>query len=86
MVRCKMRGMTMFSNETTAAPTVEKSKRAGWRRALGIACGIGILAAIALGIGLAFAAPALIQAGILVAAAAAIVALAGGYQYFLYED
>lgn len=75
-----------MTQANAAAQVASEHKLAGWKRALGIACGIGILAALALGIGLAFAAPVLIQAGVLVGAVAVIVALGGGYQYFLYED
>lgn len=56
-----------------------------WERALGIACGIGILGVLCLGIGLTFGVGGMIQAGFGVNTVAAVVALFGGYDYFLYS-
>lgn len=67
--------------------TVQQTqKRAGYKIALGVACGIGILGVICLGIGLAFVVPFMAQAGFAITAAAVVCALAGGYQHFLYDD
>lgn len=60
--------------------------RAGWATALGWACGIGIVGVIALGIGLAFTIAVMLQVGFAVCAISAVVALAGGYQFFLNHD
>lgn len=58
------------------------SKTAGWKRLLGVACGIGIVAVLALGIGLTFGLALPLQVGMAVATIALVVALIGGYDYF----
>lgn len=67
---------------TTYARTTTKPV---WVRALGIACGIGILGVLCLGIGLTFAVGSMIQAGFGIGTIAAAAALFGGYDYFLYS-
>ncbi|KRC52126.1 hypothetical protein ASE16_03500 [Leifsonia sp. Root227] len=64
----------------------KQRSREGWATALGWACGIGIVGVLALGIGLVFALPIAIQIGFAVLTVAAVVALAGGYQFFLNHD
>lgn len=70
----------------TDTESVEQVKPATWRRLVGVACGIGIVAAISLGIGLAFGGAVFLQAGTLIAALAVVIALVGGYDHFFSGD
>jgi hypothetical protein len=69
----------MTQTDTAGAVT---TKSASWRRLLAVACGIGIVAVLALGIGLTFGLVLPLQVGIASASIAAIIALVGGYDYF----
>lgn len=77
-----LRGMTLFDEQSVAART--EAKRPGWATALGVACGIGILGVIALALGVIFPINVGAQAGTVLIAVAAVCALGGGYDYFLY--
>lgn len=59
--------------------------RPGWCTALGTACGIGIVGVLVLGMGVVFATAAMTQVGFAALCVAAMIALGGGWIYFLYD-
>lgn len=76
--------MTYFGGQQPEAKA-DTATRQGWATCLGIACAIGILGFIALGMGLAFGTLWGLPTGFGLLSLAAVVACAGGYAYFLYQ-
>lgn len=65
--------------------TTATTKRAGWKNAMTLAVGAGVIAAVLLGIGFAFAITETIRAGLGVGSAAIAVALVAAYLRWLRD-
>lgn len=79
-------GASRVQGMTEQVGTQTPVKHDTWRKTVGVACAIGIVAAIALGIGLTWGVTLWLQIGFATAAIAVVVALAGGYDHFFNGD